>query len=277
MFSDAYGNTSGAIDALFTLLVYGALAGFIWFVVAQTKGHRKPKFDLQDRPSQKGFTPMQPASPPARGTAIIHPDWPLPYASSGYLKSSGWYQDPGPHFTQRYFDGSKWTLRVRDASGNELYLGEVKPPAVKPVPKSLVPNWEVDELWAIPRHSSGYTKNQGWYQDPSGSYTRRFFDGSKWTTQVEDSLGNEIQLTKPDPTSDIRENRTTSVPSQVSIPDSRVDVVSWLSKTQPKMNQASNSGTDVTKDLMALAQLFEKGLLTPEEFASAKSKLLEQK
>ena len=78
MFSNAYGNTSGAIDSFVFSSVCGALAGFIWFVIVQIKRHRKPKVEFQDGPSYKGFTLMPQASSLARGTANTDADWPLP-------------------------------------------------------------------------------------------------------------------------------------------------------------------------------------------------------
>jgi hypothetical protein len=266
MFSDAYGNTSGAIDALFSILIYAALAGFIWFIITQTLRHKKSKPEFQDSPSRTELTTKTSESMQFGGSAEISLDWPLPFASSGYMKPPGWYQDPSQRYSKRYFDGHRWTLQVKDKSGNESLQGQTKTPSITSPSKPLVQDWEIDDFWSPPRHSSGYLKNAGWHKDPGGRYERRFFDGAKWTTKVKDHAGNERTLVKPEQ----------KLPTIVSIPESKPDVMAWLSKSTPNSNQPTNAANDVAKDLIALSELFEKGLLTSQEFATAKSRLLEQ-
>lgn len=266
MFSDAYRNISGAIDAIVSILWFGALAALFWFIVSQTLRHKKTKLDSEDASSHRELITKISETPLPRGSTEISLDWPLPFASSGYLKPPGWYQDPSQRYSKRYFDGHRWTLQVKDKSGNESLQGQTKTPSITSPSKPLVQDWEIDDFWSPPRHSSGYLKNAGWHKDPGGRYERRFFDGAKWTTKVKDHAGNERTLVKPEQ----------KLPTMVSIPESKPDVMAWLSKSTPKTNQPTNAANDVAKDLIALSELFEKGLLTSQEFATAKSRLLEQ-
>jgi hypothetical protein len=41
-----------------------------------------------------------------------------------------------------------------------------------------------EKEWKLPRYSSGYLKNSGWYADPSGKFEKRYFNGMEWTDEV---------------------------------------------------------------------------------------------
>lgn len=235
-----------------------------------------PLLNTEDALSRHELVTITSENMPPYGSAKISPDWPLPYASSGYMKPAGWYRDPSQKYSKRYFDGHRWTLQVRDNSGKEFVQGQPRTPNITSLNKPPVQEWEIDDSWSPPRHSSGYLKNVGWHKDPSGRYMQRFFDGTKWTTKVKDLSGNEKTLVKPEQIFFDEAGLTVSSASIFSGPESKPDVMTRLSKSTPSTNQPANATNDVAKDLIALSELFEKGLLTSQEFATAKSRLLEQ-
>ncbi len=235
-----------------------------------------PLLNTEDALSRYELVTMTSENMPTSGSAEVSPDWPLPYASSGYMKPAGWYKDPSQEYSKRYFDGHRWTLQVRDNSGKEFLQGQPKTPNITPPNKSPVQEWEIDDSWSPPRQSSGYLKNAGWHKDPSGRYKQRFFDGTKWTNKVKDYSGNEKTLVRPEQVFLNEAGLTMPSDSIVSGPESRPDVMTRLSKSTPSTNQHRNATNDVAKDLIVLSELFEKGLLTSQEFATAKSRLLEQ-
>lgn len=66
----------------------------------------------------------------------------------------GWRQDPEGHFDERFFDGRRWTARVRSGDAE-----------------------------AIDARRSRQT-HEPWYPDPTGRFDARIFDGRRWTKQV---------------------------------------------------------------------------------------------
>jgi hypothetical protein len=101
-----------------------------------------------------------------------------------------------------------------------------------------------------PYRSSGYLKPAGWYKDPTGRFSKRYFAGAKWTSMVRDSDGTEIDENK---LSEFDENSNSNGPE----------------------DEALNRGNDLTSGLTALSELFLRGLLTEDEFTTAKARLLE--
>lgn len=69
---------------------------------------------------------------------------------------SGWHRDPEGRFEQRFFDGRRWTRRVR-VGGAEAIDSQHERPADR------VGNWR---------------------PDPTGRFEQRFFDGQQWTKRV---------------------------------------------------------------------------------------------
>ncbi len=67
----------------------------------------------------------------------------------------GWYADPETRFEQRFFDGERWTRRVR-----------------------------VGRCEAIDAGGSAVTDDEGWYADPLDRFERRYFDGRSWSKQI---------------------------------------------------------------------------------------------
>ncbi len=103
-----------------------------------------------------------------------------------------------------------------------------------------------------PYDRSGYMKPAGWYQDPSGRFSERYFAGAKWTSMVRDSDGTDIN-------------------------ENMVFEFEESSSTNRSGDEVSNRGNDLISGLSALSELFARGLLTEDEFTTAKARLLEER
>ncbi len=126
MFSDAYNNVSGTIDALFFIGTYGCIGGLIWFGYKKlNKSSSSQKTNVQT--AKKGVEAVRKISTPNSLE-----DLELPFAKNGYLKDAGWYEDPMGKFSKRYFAGARWTSRVMDASGVEMDETNLPPVAKQP-------------------------------------------------------------------------------------------------------------------------------------------------
>jgi hypothetical protein len=101
----------------------------------------------------------------------------------------------------------------------------------------------------LPFAKNGYLKDAGWYEDPMGKFSKRYFAGARWTSRVMDASGVEMDETNLPP---VAQEPATQQPS-------------------PVLSQSSQT---MTSDLAALADLFQRGLLSEDEFKVAKSKLL---
>lgn len=75
----------------------------------------------------------------------------------------GWRPDPTGRFDERFFDGRRWTERVRTGDAVAVDTGRQIDP---------------DE-------------GEGWHADPTGRFAQRFFDGRSWTKRVriDDAVG----------------------------------------------------------------------------------------
>ena len=125
MFSDAYNNVSGTIDALVYIVTYGCIGGLIWFGFMKLNRSSNP---------QKTSTPTASKdvkSVKKRSTPSSLEDLELPFTKVGYLKDAGWYEDPMGKFSKRYFAGARWTSRVMDASGVEMDETNLPPVATE--------------------------------------------------------------------------------------------------------------------------------------------------
>ncbi len=114
MFSDAYNNLSGTIDALVYVVIYGWMGLSIWYgfkILNKWSNSRKTNIPT----ASKGIESVRKISNPSSLETLD-----LPYTSNGYLRAAGWYEDPLGTFHERYFAGARWTSRVKDASGVEM-------------------------------------------------------------------------------------------------------------------------------------------------------------
>jgi hypothetical protein len=107
----------------------------------------------------------------------------------------------------------------------------------------------------LPFAKNGYLKDAGWYEDPMGKFSKRYFAGARWTSRVMDASGVEMDETNLPP---VAKEPASQQPSPV-----------LSQSSQPLQNSQT-----MTSDLAALADLFQRGLLTETEFTSAKDKLL---
>lgn len=80
----------------------------------------------------------------------------------------GWYPDPEGSTRLRWWDGLDWTDRFRPYPTDEETA--VRAMATAAAPRSTT--------------SGGGAAGAGWYPDPAGSGSQRWWDGTQWTEQM---------------------------------------------------------------------------------------------
>ncbi len=100
-----------------------------------------------------------------------------------------------------------------------------------------------------------------YFSDPTGHYDRREWDGMSWTRRVEDHDVRFSQTKQPQP-----KVKSTAIPRAASKP------VNMGSKVVSKLGGELGASPKVA-DLEILCGLFERKLLTDEEFREAKRRL----
>ena len=100
-----------------------------------------------------------------------------------------------------------------------------------------------------------------YFSDPTGHYDRREWDGMSWTRRVEDHGVKFSQTKQPQP-----KGKSTAIPRAASKP------VNMGSKVVSKLGRELGASPKVA-DLEILCGLFERKLLTDEEFREAKRRL----
>ena len=78
----------------------------------------------------------------------------------------GWHADPAQRHELRYWDGTDWTEHVTDGG-----VASIDPPVASPI---------------NPTPKGFSLRSTGWAKDPTGRHELRYWDGSQWTTRVND-------------------------------------------------------------------------------------------
>ena len=120
--ADAYNITSGLIDAIVWLLVYGSIAAII-FKIVKTFRKSKDKSNLGELAIRKKTVKKKPASKgwdPTSNFDFLN-QLPPPDNSQLPLSQSQWLEDPTGDYDERLWDGIKWTRLVRQKNGSELW------------------------------------------------------------------------------------------------------------------------------------------------------------
>jgi hypothetical protein len=132
----------------------------------------------------------------------------------------------------------------------------------------------VNDGWAIPMKSSGYPKGAGWHSDPSAKFHKRYFDGNQWTDQVRDkSTSSSQKQTAESNRTTFSNDRVSSSPNAEGLKldnDSEGNGFASREISKEFHDRTSNSLTD---ELTKLVTFYEKGLLSKEEFDTAKQRL----
>jgi len=132
---------------------------------------------------------------------------PIPSWVSRQVPWSGgpsWYQNPDGSATDRWWDGAEWSSRVRPSKPGTPQ-GAVPTEADGPVKTSFL-----FQSAAVPISREnwpggpGFFQNPGWYDNPDGSPSRRWWDGARWTDKVKS--GN-VGKQAPGPLSSAQSNR----------------------------------------------------------------------
>jgi hypothetical protein len=124
-------------------------------------------------------------------------------------------------------------------------------------PAPISPTPPEDMNWPPPRKSSGYTGLTGWYKDPSGRHKKRYFDGSQWTEQVRPTPVSTTSAQHLSGNSHDTRKPTRDTQSHDVSPD--------------KLKSGSE---ELLRQFKNFAELYEKGLLTDDEYAEVKRRLL---
>lgn len=106
----------------------------------------------------------------------------------------GWYDDPSVAGQLRYWDGARWTQRVRqDATATNANVDDDRP---DPGPSEV---WDDQPTTQLPRIGTAATAptpgtqgstpsvQPGWYSDPTGRAAQRYHDGRAWTASTRDA------------------------------------------------------------------------------------------
>ena len=120
--ADAYNVTSGLIDAVVWLLVYGLIAAII-FKIVKTFRKSKDKSNPGELAIRKKTVKKKPASKGWDLTSNFDflNQLPPPDNSQLPLSQSQWLEDPTGDYDERFWDGIKWTRLVRQKNGSELW------------------------------------------------------------------------------------------------------------------------------------------------------------
>jgi hypothetical protein len=116
------------------------------------------------------------------------------------------------------------------------------------------------------------TQSAGWFTDPSGFFSERFWSGKSWTVNVKDKQGFEFAWmhTSPPEISIDQSTAPSNGPfDELSPLDSKIITRSGLDELSPTITPQN-----VAAELATLSELFSKGHLSEDEFNRAKKRTL---
>jgi hypothetical protein len=171
--------------------------------------------------------------------------------------AGSWQADPIGRWNRRFHQGTfgrvGWTNRVMDTQGVEsidfLTFDELV---------SLDNDYPVE---AKPQQVGQNDANAGWYPDPTGFFSERFWSGRSWTIEVRDERGS--QLTWRHTTPPIRPPVEVEPASLPQLSDS--DPVAPPPITHNREDR-----------ILAIARLLDEGLISKSEFLKLKSEIFGQ-
>ncbi len=266
MVSDTYSDVSGSIDALIWIIFGPLLWGTVFWLIYRAVKKRKMQDENTPRTNANNTFIKSELNTNISLLAPINKDWDTPRYSSGYLRNAGWYADPSGKFKKRYFNGKEWTDEVLSTNS----------PREDNTTNALSRN-TVSQMqdWRLPLNADGSLKSSGYYWDPSGRFKKRYFDGKSWTQNVlprKDSP--DIQLTTDG--SSINQSDNTSL-NKNTIPNNVDSSEFAIFKARDTgISDTETIPTNVAQDLQTLADLYERGLLSNQQYEAAKNQILNQ-
>ncbi len=263
--SDAYSNVSGSIDALIWILFGPVLWGAVFWLIYRAVKKRKESDETTAHTNPKNTTSQSQSNTQKSLHSPIENDWDAPRHSSGYVRNAGWYADPSGKFKKRYFNGKEWTDDVLDPSSSK---NNDTPDSLSETTASEMQDWR------LPLNADGSLKSPGYYWDPSGEFQSRYFDGTNWTLKVL-HRGKKLYLSPTHTTmpGNLGNSQRDSSNDLGYLPESPV------ANHEQEMGNLNNESVlemsaTLSRDLQGLADLYERGLLSDDEFTQAKRRLL---
>lgn len=173
--------------------------------------------------------------------------------------NDGWFQDPIKRWSSRFNQGRTgevgWTNRVQDETGQE-FLDELTTAELQ----------EVDSLHPIhkqiPSHTVPRPPHAGWFEDPSGFFEIRYWNGRSWTLDVKDELGRQIRWDS---------NQPPSVEQLESLFPKVDDKQQELEASFENTNKHNFESKETR--LHKAVGLYEKGLISRSEFETVKREI----
>jgi hypothetical protein len=186
---------------------------------------------------------------------------PLNYANEALRH--GWFRDPLKRWSSRFNQGQAgevgWTNRVLNETGQEI-LDDLATRDLK----------EADLLHPIekqhPSQISPGSLHAGWFEDTSGFFKNRYWNGRSWTLDVKDDFGRQIRWES--------NQRPSAAELKVLFPKIE-DTQQELQKKLKSVSQLEFESKEIR--LNKIVDLLEKGLISRSEFEKIKLEIFPKK
>ena len=188
---------------------------------------------------------------------------PEPLGSANEALRQGWFRDPLKRWSSRFNQGQAgevgWTNRVLNEKGQEI-LDELETRDLK----------EADLLHPIekqiPSRIAPGSLHAGWFEDTSGFFKTRYWNGRSWTLDVKDDFGRQIRWESIKP------------PSAKELKVLFPKIEDTQQELQTKLKSVSQLKLESKEmRLNKIVDLLEKGLISRSEFEKIKLEIFPKK
>jgi hypothetical protein len=187
----------------------GLLFGPFWFLWPKTMGGRVKRVSTTSGgvtrattiSGIKAHTSSSPSRPAPTSTEPPTSRQPSPGDLTAGSRLAGWHEDPTGRHAQRFWDGSKWTDFVEEATTGAPGTHLVDSPAAPGLqPNAQRPTDTVEPIQPTEQPSSrsaatstplggqqgSPSQPAAWFGDPTGRHEYRYWDGTRWSEHVGD-------------------------------------------------------------------------------------------